>query len=100
MQDDKLTPSVPFRTGSPFSSCDAENAVDMLLEKKSPAISVFESQTNTSTASTTRNLVLKMADGVKPLPCDRNACKRGLNNAIAEAFSVNLFDHILVQQIS
>lgn len=72
----------------------------MLLEKRSPAISVFESQTNTSTASTTKNLVLKMADGVKPFPCDLNACRRGLINAIEAAFSVNLFDHIVAQENS
>ena len=100
MQDGRLTPSVLFSTGSPFSSCDAENAVDMLLEKRSPEISVFESQTNTSTASMTKNLVLKTADGVNPFPCDLNACNRGLINAIEAAFSVNLFDHIVVPRIS
>ena len=100
MQDGRLTPSVLFRTGSPFSSCDAENAVDMLLEKRSPAISVCESQTNTSTARTSKSFVLKTAEGVKPFPCDLNACKRGLISAMEAAFSVNLFDHIVIQRNS
>ena len=75
-----------FNIGSsPIPLSELENDDVMLLEKRSLAIKAFDIHTKIRTPITIKNLVLNTVEGESPLPCNLNACKRGLINGLTNA---------------